>query len=101
MKPSQETRRLLDTVRGVGAVHAGDVFLRDTTYEIRIWSHGTSPGGESALPDIDGHIDITGIAEATVLAGPGLLTLTLEDGRRLAFKLTSSSGAMAGVSWLA
>jgi hypothetical protein len=92
-------RRRLDTLRGVGAVHAGDVFLRDTAYEISIWSHGAA--GESALPEIDGHIDITGIAEATVLAGPGTLTLTLEDGRRLAFRLTSSSGAIAGVDWLA
>jgi hypothetical protein len=83
----------------VGAVHAGDILLRETAYEIAIWSHGTDTG-ERSLPDIDGHIDITGIAEATVLAGPGTLTLTLEDGRRLAFRLTSSAGTITGVGWM-
>ena len=96
------TRRLLDSVRGVGAVHAGDLLLRTTTYELFIWSGGTSAPGEAAsdLPNIDGHIDITGIAEAVVLAGPGTLTLTLEDGRRLAFQLTGSGGGIVGRGWL-
>jgi hypothetical protein len=49
---------------------------------------------------VDGHIDITGIGEAVVLAGPGTLTLTIEDGRRLAFELTSSAGAVVGRGWL-
>ena len=55
--------------------------------------------GDSAS-SIDGHIDITGIQEAVVLAGPGMLTLTIEDGRRMAFQLTSSSGAISGRGWL-
>ena len=96
------TRRLLDSLRGLGAVHAGDVLLRTTAYELSIWSAGT-PAGDAdanALPNIDGHIDITGIGEAVVLAGPGNLTLTLEDGRRLSFKLTSSGGSIAGIGWL-
>jgi hypothetical protein len=96
------TRRLLDTVRGVGEVHAGDVLLRKTTYELSIWSAGDSTPGDSAnaLPSIDGHIDITGIGEAAVLAGPGNLILTLEDGRRLSFKLTSSGGGITGLDWV-
>jgi formate-dependent nitrite reductase membrane component NrfD len=96
------TRRLLDTVRGVGDVHAGDVFLRKTHYELSIWADTGPTQGENdeALPNIDGHIDITGIAEAAVLAGPGTLTLTLADGRRLSFRLTSSGGAITGIAWL-
>jgi hypothetical protein len=47
-----------------------------------------------------GHIDITGIAEAVVLAGPRALTLTLEDGRRLAFELTGTGGGIVGRGWL-
>ena len=95
------TRRLLDHLRGVGSVHAGDVLLRTTTYELSIWSDGAPAHGETDnLPTIDGHIDIHGIAEAAVLAGPGTLTLTLEDGRRLSFKLTSSGGGIAGVGWV-
>ena len=94
------TRRLLDTFRGVGDVHAGDLLLRRTTYEISIWSGGGAADVANALPTIDGHIDITGIAEAAVLAGPGTLALTLEDGRRLSFKLTSSGGRLVGLGWL-
>jgi hypothetical protein len=93
------TRRLLDTLRGVGDVHAGDIFLRQTAYEVSIWSGGEANPDGGALPTIEGHIDITGIAEAAVLAGPGTLTLTLEDGRRLSFKLTSSGGSFVGVGW--
>jgi len=52
------------------------------------------------VASIDGHIDITGLAEAIVLAGPGSLTLTLEDGRRLAFQLTGSGGGIVGREWL-
>jgi hypothetical protein len=59
------------------------------------------PGDVSgAAASIDGHIDITGIAEAVVLAGPGTLTLTIEDGRRMAFDLTSSAGGIVGRGWL-
>jgi hypothetical protein len=49
---------------------------------------------------VDRHIDTTGIGEAVVLAGPGTLTLTIEDGRRLAFQLTSSAGGIVGRGWL-
>jgi hypothetical protein len=45
--------------------------------------------GQAPRTTTSGHIDITGIAEAAVLAGPGNLTMTLEDGRRLAFDLTN------------
>ena len=96
------TRRLLDTVRGVGDVHAGDVLLRKTHYELSIWADTgpTEGGAATAPPNIDGHIDITGIAEAAVLAGASTLTLTLADGRRLSFRLTSTGGSIAGIAWL-
>ena len=84
------TRRLLESLSGVGDIHAGDVQLRTTSYKLSLWSDAS----------IDGHIDITGIAEAVVLAGPGILTLTIEDGRRLAFQLTSSGGGIVGGRWL-
>jgi hypothetical protein len=97
------TRRLLESLSGVGAIHSGDVLLRTTAYQVSLWSDEEPPAaGEApkAVALIDGHIDITGIAEAVVLAGPGTLTLTIEDGRRMAFQLTSSGGAIVGRGWL-
>ena len=96
-------RRLVESLTGVGPIHAGDQLLRTTTYNVAVWWDDQPPKpGEDSRPvaTIDGHIDITGIAEAIVLAGPGALTLTLEDGRRLAFHLTSSGGSIVGHSWL-
>jgi hypothetical protein len=97
------TRRLLESMSGVGAIHAGELLLRTTAYKLSLWSDD-QPGAPGADPEavahIDGHIDITGIAEAVVLAGPGTLTLTLEDGRRMAFQLTSSGGGIVGRGWL-
>ena len=93
------TRRLLGSLRGVGAVHAGDLLLRTTAYDLSLWTDDPAEHGDSAS-SIDGHIDITGIQEAVVLAGPGMLTLTIEDGRRMAFQLTSSAGAISGRGWL-
>jgi hypothetical protein len=96
------TRRLLESLRGVGVIHAGDMPLRTTRYELSCWSHDDDAPGDDldAIGSIDGHIDITGIGEAVVLAGPGTLTLTLEDGRRLAFQLTSTGGSIVGRGWL-
>jgi hypothetical protein len=97
------TRRLLESLSGIGDIHAGGVLLRTTAYKLSLWSDDRAPArGEDtrAVASIDGHIDITGIAEAVVLAGPGTLTLTIEDGRRLAFHLTSSVGGIVGGGWL-
>jgi hypothetical protein len=97
------TRRLLESLSGVGAIHAGELLLRVTPYELSLWSddQAHAPGEDpKAGVSIDGHIDITGIAEAVVLAGPGTLTLTIEDGRRMAFQLTSSGGGIVGRGWL-
>ena len=97
------SRRLLESLSGVGAIHAGNVLLRRTAYKLSLWSDddpdvsGDTP--ETAV-SIEGRIDITGIAEAAVLAGPGALTLTIEDGRRMAFQLTSSVGGIVGRGWL-
>jgi hypothetical protein len=97
------TRRLLESLNGVGAIHAGGLLLRTTTYELSVWSDDQpgAPGEDpAAVARIDGHIDINGIAEAVVLAGPGTLTLTIADGRRMGFQLTSSGGAIVGRGWL-
>ena len=97
-------RRLLESMHGVGAIHAGDVLLRTTTYELSLWSDDDQPRppGEvvKSFATVDGHIEIGGIAEAVVLAGPGTLMLTLEDGRRLAFELTGTGGGIVGRGWL-
>lgn len=88
---------------GVGAIHAGDVMLRTTKYELSLWSDDRQPSPEEnpeALASIEGHIDITGIGEAVVLVGPGTLTLTLEDGRRLAFELIGTGGGIICRGWL-
>jgi hypothetical protein len=90
-------------VTGTGAIHAGDVLLRTATYELSVWADDRQPASDADLEagsSIEGHIDITGIAEAVVLAGPGPLTLTLEDGRRLAFELTGTGGGIVGRGWL-
>ena len=95
-------RHLLESMRGMGAIHTGDVLLRTTAYELSFWSRDqpNAPGDPPAGADIEGHIDITGIAEALVLAGPGALTLTVEDGRRMAIQLTSTGGGIIGRGWL-
>jgi len=88
---------------GVGAIHGGELLLRTTRYELSLWSDDQplAPGEDpKAVVSIDGHVDITGIAEAIVLVGPDTLTLTIEDGRRLAFQLTSTGGEILGRGWL-
>ena len=97
------TRRLLESLSGVGSIYAGDLLLRTTPYELSLWSDDQpvpTEGGPSPGSSIDGHIDITGIAEAVVLAGPATLTLQLQDGRRLAFQLTNTGGGIVGRGWL-
>jgi hypothetical protein len=97
-------RHLLESMRGIGAIHAGDVLLRTTAYDLSLWADDDLPRAEGdvvrAFARVDGHIEIGGLAEAIVLAGPGTLTLTLEDGRRLAFELTGSGGGIVGRGWL-
>ena len=97
------SRRLLESLSGTGAIHAGGLLLRMTPYKLSIWSDGHSRAGgddPAAVATIDGHIDVTGIAEAVVLAGPGTLVLTIEDGRRVAIQITSSGGGIVGRGWL-
>jgi hypothetical protein len=96
-------RRLLESLSGTGAIHAGEVLLRMTQYELSLWSDDqpdASGDDSKRIVSIDGHIDITGMPEATVLAGAETLTLTIEDGRRLAFQLTSSGGGIVAGGWL-
>jgi hypothetical protein len=93
-------KRLLERKSGLGAIHADGLLLRATRYNLSIWSddqHGADP---KAIASIDGHIDLTGMGEAVVLAGPANLTLTIEDGRRLAFQLTNTAGGIASRGWL-
>lgn len=97
------TKRLLESLSGIGTIHAGEHLLRTTRYEISLWSddHPDASGDRSkAVARVDGHIDITGMGEAVVLAGADTLTLTIEDGRRLAFQLTSSGGDIVIRNWL-
>ena len=93
-------RRLVDSVSGTGSVHAGDLMLRSIPYRLSFWVDDDTPArpqGPRAMT-VDGHIDISGMGEAAVLAGPDALTLTLEDGRRITFRLKSTSGDITG-SW--
>lgn len=92
-------KRLVESLTGVGAIHAGEILLRTTTYNLSVWSDDQASGA-GQTEGVDGHIDITGIGETVVLAGPGTLTLTLADGRRLAFQITSSVGGIVGRGWL-
>jgi hypothetical protein len=96
-------RRLVESLRGVGTIEASGQVLRTTAYEVSVWSDDRPlAAGEplDARTSIDGHIDITGIGEAVVLAGPGMLILTIEDGRRLTIQLTSTGGGIVGRGWL-
>jgi hypothetical protein len=88
---------LVESLRGIGDIHVRDRLVRTTRYELSVWS---SDDRGDAIERIDGHIDITGIQEAVVLAGPESLILTVEDGRRIAFRLTSSLGAITAPRWL-
>lgn len=87
-------RKLIDVLSGFGDIYAGDQLLRKTTYRIEIFSEPDSDGPLH----LQGTIDITGIGEAVVLAGPRALTLELEDGRRLPFTLTSTTGRIQVMS---
>ena len=91
-------RRLIDSVTGIGSVQAGTFTLRATRYRLSFWINDDLPqGGEAATaPTVDGHIDISGIGEAAVLAGPDTLTLTLADGREVAFRIKSTAGDIIG-----
>ena len=91
-------RTLLETLTGNGDVYAGDVLLRRTQYQISVYANKSEAEvrGVSSGTEIEGHIDITGIGEAVVLAGPEALTLRLEDGRRLLFTLAGTDGRIVG-----
>jgi hypothetical protein len=84
-------RRLVESLVGVGEVFAADVPLRSIPYQLSVW-RDDEPSRDGPTLTIDGHIDITGIAEAVVLAGPQDLRLRLEDGRQLQFALTDTGG---------
>jgi hypothetical protein len=88
-------KHLLERLTGVGTIFSGDQPLRTTSYQLSIWAAVGSPA-QAASPTIDGSIDIQGIAEAVVLAGPDSLMLRLEDGRCLPFALTGTGGRIVG-----
>jgi len=88
-------RHLLERLTGVGTIFSGDQPLRTTSYQLSIWADAGSPA-QAASPTIDGSIDIHGIAEAIVLAGPDTLMLRLEDGRCLPFALAGTGGGIVG-----
>jgi hypothetical protein len=90
------SRHLVEELSGVGTVYAGEQLLRTTSYRLSVWGESPPGGDEAPAATIEGLIDITGIGEAIVLAGPSTLTLLLEDGRRLAFTLVGTSGRIIG-----
>lgn len=85
------SRRLVESLKGIGQIYAGGQLLRSTSYDLEVWQ----VEGEKPV-HIEGHIDVAGMGEAVVLAGPDVLTLRLQDGRRLAFTLTASTGHIVG-----
>jgi hypothetical protein len=86
------SKRLVESLKGVGQIYAGGQLLRTTPYDLEVWKVDET---ENQV-HIEGHIDVTGLGEAVVLAGPELLTLRLQDGRRLPFTLTASTGHIVG-----
>jgi len=92
-------RHVVESLVGVGEVYAGDVLLRSIPYQLSVW-RDDDPSRDGNTVAIDGHIDITGIAEAVVLAGPQALRLRLEDGRQLQFLLSDTGGRIEGKTWL-
>lgn len=91
-------RRVLESLRGVGQVFAGDVLLRQTTYEISLWvDDGPGVTAHDDRPvNVDGRLDIAGVGEAVVLVAAPDLTLRLEDGRRLPIALSGTAGGVVG-----
>ena len=91
-------RHLVEELIGVGSIYAGDELLRTSTlYQLSVWSESDAPAAQgSADAVIEGHIDIRGIAEAVVLAGPDNLQLILQDGRALHFTLVGTDGHIIG-----
>ena len=86
-------RHLLESIRGVGTIYAGEVLLRTTTYDLSLWSDDDQPraGGRSGDRRSPGSMVTSRSAASRRPSSspvPGTLTLTLEDGRRLAFELT-------------
>ena len=86
------SKRAVETLVGVGALRGGDVLLREVPYRLTRWVDDVVAPPGAAYDALEGTIDITGLAEATVLAGVDDLTLWLEDGRGVAITLTSSGG---------
>jgi hypothetical protein len=90
-------RRVLESLTGIGEVYVGDVMVRRTHYQLALFTDDPVDGDDSSdSVQVDGSIDIHGIAEAVVLASPDQLTLRLADGRRLPFRLTGSGGTIVG-----
>ena len=83
-------RKLVEVLSGLGDIYAGGELLRRTHYLLEIFSEA-EPHPEPAV-FIEGSVDITGMGEAVVLAGPQVLTLQIADGRRLTFTLSSTTG---------
>ena len=83
-------RKLVEVLSGLGDIYAGGEPLRRTHYLLEIFSDTESHPGSTVV--IEGSVDIAGMGEAVVLAGPQVLTLQIEDGRRVSFTLSSTAG---------
>jgi hypothetical protein len=80
------SRRVVESLTGVGEIYAGEVLLRSTPYQLSVFQCA-EPSADRNAVEIEGHIDITG-------------TLRLEDGRQLQFTLTDTGGKIIGKTGL-
>ena len=78
---------MVEELRGEAEIYAGDRLVRRTRYRLRISGDDASGAGE-----IEGTIELSTEAEASVLARVEQLILLLDDGRYLAFSLASPDG---------
>lgn len=86
-------RRVITVSEGVGRLFGGDVLLRDVSYRLsRSVDEGDAVGPPEVSGSIEGTMDVGDVAEAVVLSGVEDLVLELDDLRRIAIALTSSSG---------
>ena len=78
---------MIEVLSGEGEIYAGDRLVRRTRYRLSI-----SDGDAANAGGIEGTIELATEGEAVVLARVEQLTLLLDDGRYLAFSLTSPDG---------
>jgi len=96
---SRKTRSILENVKGMGAVYHGEEFIRELGYDITVWQewlHSSGAAPIEGLQEITGLVfDINSPIGVADLVDGRVLTLHLEDGRRLDFFIRNSDGEIA------